>query len=164
MVLRILRTVTKQPPASGIEVLSSEQCWHQLRQVSVGRLAVWAGDHPDIFPINYVVDHGTIVFRSGEGTKLDLALAEAPVALEADGVNADTGVAWSVVVKGQAASIKAAEEVLDTVGLLLFPWQSGRKDHFVRVVPTSITGRRFTVTPPATWWSSLNQAPRAGME
>jgi uncharacterized protein len=153
-----------QPPEPAIEVLSSDQCWEHLRTVSVGRLAVWAEDHPDIFPLNYVVDHGTIVFRSGEGSKVDLALREAPVALEADGVNADTGVAWSVVVKGHAASIKAAEEVLDTVGLLLFPWQSGRKDHFVRIVPTSITGRRFTVTPPATWWSSLNQAPRAGME
>ena len=162
--MRILGNVTDHPSKPDIEVLSPEQCWEHLRNVSVGRLAVWAEDHPDIFPLNYVVDHGTLVFRSGEGTKLDLALGETPVALEADGVNADTGVAWSVVVKGQAATIRAVEDVLDTVGLLLFPWQAGHKDHFVRIVPTSITGRRFTVTPPATWWSPLNEAPRAGME
>lgn len=162
--MRILVTVMNHPSTPDIEVLDSQQCWDLLREVSLGRLAVWAEDHPDIFPLNYTVDHGTLVFRSGEGTKLDLALGEAPVALEADGVNADTGVAWSVVVKGHAATIKDTEDVLDTAGLLLFPWQAGRKDHFVRIVPTSITGRRFTATPPATWWDPLNQAPRAGLE
>ncbi len=90
----------------------------------VGRLAVWVDDHPDIFPINYKVDHGTLVFRTADGTKLQAATADTPVAVEADGVDADTGIAWSVVVKGQAAPVKNQQEVLDTVGLLLFPWQA----------------------------------------
>jgi len=130
----------------------------------VGRLAVWAANHPDIFPINYKVDHGTLVFRTGEGTKLHAALGDAPVALEADGVDQDTGIAWSVVVKGGAVGVTLTQEVLDTVGLLLFPWQAGRKDAFVRIVPTSITGRRFKVTSPLTWWSPLDDATRAGLE
>lgn len=161
---RIVVNVTSQPSPSEAEVLESHQCWELLRSVSVGRLALWVEDHPDIFPLNYKVDHGTLVFRTGEGTKLHAALGETPVALEADGVNADTGVVWSVVVKGQATAIKVTEEVLDTIGLLLFPWQAGRKDHFIRIVPTSVTGRRFTITPPATWWDPLNQAPRADPE
>jgi hypothetical protein len=37
-----------------------------LRSAEVGRLAVSVADHPDIFPINYLVDHGTIVFWTGE--------------------------------------------------------------------------------------------------
>ena len=155
---------SKKSPADEIEVLNPEQCWSLLRGVSVGRLAVWVQDHPDIFPINYKVDHGTLVFRTGEGTKLHAALEGGPVALEADGVNQDTGVAWSVVVKGDAVGVKLTQEVLDTVGLLLFPWQAGRKDAFVRIVPTSITGRRFTVTPPLTWWSPLGDATRASLE
>lgn len=125
---------------------------------------MWVEDHPDIFPVNYKVDHGTLVFRTGAGTKLKAALGGTPVALEADGVDAGTGVAWSVVVKGQATAVSRTEEVLDTVGLFLFPWEAGRKDHFIRIVPTSVTGRRFTVTPPVTWWSSLHDATRAGME
>jgi uncharacterized protein len=56
-VVRILGNVMNHPSTPDIEVLSSEQCWEQLRQVSVGRLAVWAEDHPDIFPLNYAVDH-----------------------------------------------------------------------------------------------------------
>jgi uncharacterized protein len=156
--------MTNKPSTPEAEVLQPGQCWELLRGVSVGRLAVWVEDHPDIFPINYKVDHGTLVFRTGEGTKLHSALGEIPVALEADGVNPDTGVAWSVVAKGPAVAIRLTQEVLDTVGLLLFPWQAGRKDNFVRIVPTSITGRRFTVTPPLTWWSPLDDATRAGLE
>ncbi|MDR6556688.1 nitroimidazol reductase NimA-like FMN-containing flavoprotein (pyridoxamine 5'-phosphate oxidase superfamily) [Arthrobacter pascens] len=63
---------------SQVENLDSGQCLDLLRQVSVGRLAVWVDDHPDIFPLNYTVDHGTLVFRTGEGTKLAGALGETP--------------------------------------------------------------------------------------
>jgi hypothetical protein len=38
--------------------------------------------------------------------------------------------------------------------------RAGRKDHFIRIVPTSTSGRRCTVTPPPTWWSSLDDATR----
>jgi nitroimidazol reductase NimA-like FMN-containing flavoprotein (pyridoxamine 5'-phosphate oxidase superfamily) len=147
--------MTNQASAAGpptpVEHLESGQCWDLLRQVSVGRLAVWIDDHPDIFPLNYTVDHGTVVFRTDEGTKLGGALGETPVALEADGVDADSGMAWSVVVKGKAAAINGTEEILDSASLYLFPWQAGRKDHFVRITPDTITGRRFKVTPPLTW-------------
>jgi|SRR5215218_9711978 len=151
-----------QPPK--FEDLESHECWRLLRAVSVGRLAVWVEDHPDIFPINYTVDHGTLVFRTGEGTKLGAATGEKPVALEADGVDADTGLAWSVVVKGQAGAVKNPEELLNTVGLLLFPWEAGKKEHFVRIVPGSITGRRFKVAPPLTWWTPLDDATRSALE
>jgi uncharacterized protein len=153
---------SSQPPA--FEDLDNHECWKLLRTVSVGRLAVWVDDHPDIFPLNYTVDHGTLVFRTGEGTKLGAALGDTPVALEADGVDADSGLAWSVVVKGQAAAVQNPEDVLNTVGLLLFPWQAGRKEHFVRVTPDSITGRRFQVAPPLTWWTPMDSAPRTSYE
>src|SRR6478609_7078481 len=96
-----------------VENLDSHECWRLLRSVTVGRMAVWVDDHPDIFPINYKVDHGTLVFRTAEGTKLHAATGDTPVALEADGVNSDSGVAWSVVVKGQAAAVKNEAAVQD---------------------------------------------------
>jgi hypothetical protein len=151
-------------PSEPVEHLESRQCWDLLRQVSVGRLAVWIDDHPDIFPLNYTVDHGTLVFRTDEGTKLSGALGGTPVALEADGVDAVTGMAWSVVVKGKAAAVTGIEGVLETASLYLFPWQAGKKDHFVRVTPDSVTGRRFKVTPPLTWWTQLSGAVRSSPE
>lgn len=47
-----------------VEELSVDTCWALLRTTTVGRLAVWVDEHPDIFPLNYAVDHGTLVFRS----------------------------------------------------------------------------------------------------
>ena len=144
--------------------LDEHQCWELLRSHEVGRLAVAIANHPDIFPINYVVDHASVVFRTAEGTKLQAATGDTPVALEADGVNADTGVAWSVVIKGQAAPVQNPQEVMDTVGLLLFPWQAGKKEHFVRITPDTVTGRRFKEVPPMTWWTPLDDATRSGLE
>ena len=148
-----------------VEDLDHHECWRLLRSVSVGRLAVWVDDHPDIFPINYKVDHGTLVFRTAEGTKLQAATGGTPVALEADGINADTGVAWSVVIKGHAAPVQNPQEVMDTVGLLLFPWQAGKKEHFVRITPETrqrAGGSRWC--RPADRWTPLDDATRSGLE
>jgi hypothetical protein len=147
-----------------VEKLSESDCWALLRTTSVGRLAVWVDDHPDIFPLNYAVDHGTLVFRSGAGTKLSAALSDAPVALEADGYDAETARAWSVVIRGNAEEISGGQNLLDTVDLPLFPWQAGDKGRFVRIVPTVTSGRRFPIADPSEWLTPLSGAKRASME
>ena len=52
------------------EVLGEPACWELLEGASVGRLAVDVAGQPDIFPVNFVVDRGSIVFRTAAGTKL----------------------------------------------------------------------------------------------
>ena len=59
-----------------------------------------SADHPDMFPINYVMDRGNVVFRTAEGTKLAAAVLGRAVAFEVDGYEPEAGVAWSVVMKG----------------------------------------------------------------
>ncbi|KRE85208.1 MULTISPECIES: pyridoxamine 5'-phosphate oxidase family protein [unclassified Arthrobacter] len=147
-----------------VQNLEHHECWALLRTVSVGRLAVLVDGRPDIFPVNYTVDSGTLVFRTSQGTKLSAASGDAPVAVEADGVDPETGLAWSVVIKGTAALVKSTEDVLETSRLYLFPWQSGRKDAFVRITPDSVTGRRFQVTDPMTWWTQISSAARTAPE
>jgi nitroimidazol reductase NimA-like FMN-containing flavoprotein (pyridoxamine 5'-phosphate oxidase superfamily) len=147
-----------------VQNLEHHECWAMLRTVSVGRLAVLADGRPDIFPINYAVDGGTLVFRTGEGTKLGSASKGAAVALEADGVDPGSGLAWSVVAKGTADVVSGTEQVMDTAQLYLFPWQAGKKDAFVRITPDSLTGRRFKVTEPLTWWTQLSGATKASPE
>ena len=83
-----------------VEELSQSECWDLLRREVVGRLAVAVANIPDIFPINYIVDHGSIVFRSAPGTKLAAAVLGRGVALEIDGYDTIDTTAWSVVVKG----------------------------------------------------------------
>jgi uncharacterized protein len=156
-----LRTMAEEPT---VEELSESACWALLRTTSVGRLAVWVDDHPDIFPLNYAVDHGTVVFRSSAGTKVSAALSDSPVALEADGYDAETAEAWSVVVKGTAEEISSGPELIDTLDLPLFPWQAGDKGRFIRIVPTTTSGRRFPIADPSMWLTPLSGAKRASME
>lgn len=114
-----------------------------LRNAPFGRLALCIQGMPGIFPVNFVVEHGTIVFRTSEGTKSRFS-EKAPVALETDGTLNGGALVWSVIVHGHAATINQTSELLDTVTLPLHPWESGRKDRFMRLVPETITGRSFT--------------------
>jgi uncharacterized protein len=129
-----------------MEELDHSSCWALLRDNEVGRLAVSIADHPDIFPINYVVDHGTIVFRTNEGTKLAGSVLGLSVAFEIDGYDPHAGEAWSVVVKGHAVEVAQLLGRFEVADLPLFPWHAGPKFRVVRIEPEMVTGRRFVVT------------------
>ena len=151
-------------PGSGETHLEVNVCWALLRSQEVGRLAVSIADRPEIFPINFVVDHGTVVFRTAEGTKLAGAVQGDAVAFEADGYERDTGEAWSVVVKGHAEEIGRAHDLFDTVGLPLFPWHAAPKQRFVRIVPDEVSGRRFHVVDREAWRTHWMDAPTSATE
>jgi nitroimidazol reductase NimA-like FMN-containing flavoprotein (pyridoxamine 5'-phosphate oxidase superfamily) len=129
--------------------LEAHQCWTLLRSCEVGRLAVVIANRPDIFPVNFVVDRGTVVFRTAEGTKLAAAVLGRAVAFEVDGYDAGSEEAWSVVVKGPAREVEAMHELFDAVELPLVPWHTGPKHRYVRITPLEVTGRRFGVADPA---------------
>src|SRR3712207_3413237 len=129
---------------SGTEELAVAQCWALLRTGVVGRVAVLHDGRPDIFPVNYAVDHGSVVFRTGSGT-LFHAADRHPVAFEVDGYDVEAASAWSVVVRGEAREVYELEEALEALALPLLPWQPGPKPRFVRVRPDGVTGRRFEV-------------------
>jgi hypothetical protein len=129
-----------------ITLLDDDECWRLLRATEVGRLAVAAAGEPDIFPITFVVDGATVVFRTAEGTKLAALTVASRVALEIDGYEAGAGEAWSVVVKGTAERLEHFADIYAAEELPLFPWQSGPKQWFVRIGRTTVSGRRFRVT------------------
>ena len=132
-----------------VRVLTIHECLDLLRWSDVGRLAVSRLHHPDVFPVNYTVDHGTVVFRTAQGSKLDALTREPDVTFEVDGYDEATGDAWSVIIKGRAEPVTALHDRLDAADLPVFPWHTGPKPHFVRVVPVEMTGRRFHATRPS---------------
>lgn len=138
------------------EVLNVHDCWKYLRSASVGRVAVTVGVGLEIFPVNYVPNYGTVVFRTGSGTKLDAVLGGSPIALEADGLNTYGTIAWSVVIKGTAAVVDSQEDFQEAADAGLSPWETGSKDHLVRVTPTEVSGRRFVINPASHWWPPLD--------
>ncbi|HET7474838.1 MAG TPA: pyridoxamine 5'-phosphate oxidase family protein [Dermatophilaceae bacterium] len=124
--------------------LSVSECWALMRESPVGRLAVTVDGQPEIFPVNHVVDHGSVVFRTAAGTKLSGCLGR-PVAFEVDGYDLVTATAWSVVAKGTAREILSADEALAALQLPVLPWHNAPKPRFVRLAPDNLTGRRFAV-------------------
>lgn len=127
--------------------LTASQAWAMLREATVGRLAVVVDDQPDIFPVSFVVDHGSVVFRTAAGTKLAASQGRL-VALEADGMDTREGTAWSVVVKGRAHVTRGLYESLDALALPLHPLVPDSKPHLVRIDVDEISGRWFTTITP----------------
>lgn len=151
-------------PQASVRVLGVQDCWNLLRSVEIGRLAVSVRDHPDIFPINFLVDHGTIVFRTAEGTKLAALVTSPRVAFEVDGFEPDLGEAWSVVLKGRAEELKGFYDIIETTTYPLFPWHAGPKSRFVRIVPEEISGRRFHVVDSGGWRTPVTDVPLSPSE
>jgi nitroimidazol reductase NimA-like FMN-containing flavoprotein (pyridoxamine 5'-phosphate oxidase superfamily) len=149
---------------TGIQHLTIDMCWRLLRATDVGRLAVVVSARPEIFPVNFVVDRGTLVFRTGEGTKLAAATIWPAVAFEVDGVDAAAGEAWSVVVKGTARELKGLYEQLEAEDLPLAPLHTSPKNRFLRIEPDEISGRRFRTVPAEIWASPLRGIRRAAPE
>ncbi|MGB3594138.1 MAG: pyridoxamine 5'-phosphate oxidase family protein [Ornithinimicrobium sp.] len=135
----------------GIEILAPSDCWRLLRAATVGRVAVVRDGVPEIFPVNHVVDHGTVVYRTGPGALFEATLHQ-DVAFEVDGF--DDAVAWSVVLHGRATESSRITDLIDSFALPLAPWQSGPKPRFVRIEPSGVSGRRF----PRVQHDALTQA------
>lgn len=128
---------------AGLEVLETEQCLALLSQVELGRVAVSVGAVPAIFPVNFGMLDGSVVFRTGEGTKLAAASRNAVVAFEADAIHSALHRGWSVMIVGMAEEILDPAE-LDRVALLgLQPWASGPHEHVVRIKASQVSGRRI---------------------
>jgi len=123
-------------------VLGEDECWRMLARTDVGRLAVSVSGEPQIFPVNFVIDNRSVLFRTAEGTKLASLAVSARVAFEVDGFDAATGEAWSVVVRGAAKMLDKLNDVYAAQELPLFSWEATPKPVFVRITPRAITGRR----------------------
>jgi len=128
-----------------VRALTDERCWELLAGQELGRLVTHVADVLDVFPVNYVVDEGTLVFRTAEGSKLFELTVNDEVLFEVDDhTDAD---AWSVVVRGHAHRLSTSAEVEAADRLPLHPWIPTLKYVYVRIVPTSLSGRAFDRAP-----------------
>lgn len=136
----------QMPNADGVTILPEHECWDLLSGMTLGRLVTSVDGQPEIFPVNYVVQRRTILFRTAEGTKLISAAINNHVVFEVDDHNVAEG--WSVVVKGIARSLRTDEQIEDAERAQVLPWTASEKSHYVRVLPEMVTGRRFQFGSP----------------
>jgi nitroimidazol reductase NimA-like FMN-containing flavoprotein (pyridoxamine 5'-phosphate oxidase superfamily) len=134
--------------------LTDDECRRLLGERHLGRLALVDADGPVILPVNYTLDEGSVVFRTDPGSKLDAAAAGAAVAFEVDAADERDRTGWSVVVRGQAGEVSEPTDLERLHALPLYPWAPGAKARYVRIRPTSVTGRRIALPAdlPFTWW------------
>lgn len=130
------------PMSEPIVAIGEDECWHLLATTSLGRLVTSISDEPDVFPVNFLVDRRTIVFRTAEGSKLIEVLIQNKVAFEVD--EHDNAGGWSVVVKGTAEIVAGDPDLERLTDLHLQSWVPTDKRNYVRITPTTVTGRRVT--------------------
>jgi uncharacterized protein len=128
-----------------VTILSATESWDLLSSVPLGRLVTSVEGQPEIFPVNFVVQRRTVLFRTAEGTKLVSTAINNRVLFEADDHDAAEG--WSVIVKGTARMLRTNEQIQEAEQAQLLPWIATLKQHYVRVLPISISGRRFRFGP-----------------
>jgi len=127
---------------NGLQILPEEECHVLLAGGTLGRVGVTMGALPAIFPVNYGMMDGAVVFYTGEGVKLRAALDGAVVAFEVDAVDTTTHSGWSVMIVGLAEDVTDPDELAAVGRLGLEPWAGGERSHAVRIRPQFISGRR----------------------
>ncbi|SES23820.1 pyridoxamine 5'-phosphate oxidase family protein [Corynebacterium cystitidis] len=126
-----------------IRNLTEEESLELMAGQTFGRLVVQLKNDVDIFPVNFAVHDGKIYFRTAEGTKLFGAARADDLILEADHVDQDASVAWSVVVRGPSRILTKADEILEAEEYGVKPWIPTLKYNFVEITPRTISGREF---------------------
>ena len=128
-----------------VTALADDAAWNLLSSVTLGRLVTSFGGKLEIFPVNFVTQKRSVLFRTAEGTKLLTTVMNDQVLFEADDHTADEG--WSVIVRGTARMLTTAEEIHEADRAQLMPWVATTKLRYVRITPDEISARRFRFGP-----------------
>ena len=126
------------PAASGavFRELGEAECWRLISAGGVGRVIAGALG----LPVNYALYRGDLVFRTAAGGVL-ANLVGTEIGFEIDQTDTSRGDGWSVLVIGRAILVTHPAE-LGQIYRLVHPWAGDDRRLCVRVVATTVTGRR----------------------
>ena len=116
-----------------------------LGSVSLGRIVFTHRAMPAVRPVNHILDSTGIVIRSHSGAAIISeadSVRGAVVAYEADNINPNFLLGWSVVVTGIARLVRDPAE-LARYREALVPWVDREMDQVIRIQPEVITGFRL---------------------
>jgi nitroimidazol reductase NimA-like FMN-containing flavoprotein (pyridoxamine 5'-phosphate oxidase superfamily) len=139
-------------PAAGepaLEKLDEAECLRLISPGGIGRIAYSGRYGVTVLPVNYKLHEGSIVFRTTQDSPLDedlrtgIASAEYKVAFEIDDFDLAAREGWSVLVQGSAHHVDSESERASVLAAGVEPWPGGVKEHFLRIFPTRIGGRRI---------------------
>lgn len=127
----------------GSEVLTSHECDRLLSTTPIGRVSFLLDGEPQILPVNYRFDDGSILIRTTVGSKIEAAEMHHRFAFEIDDWDAEAGSGWSVVAHGSGEVVNDPDEIQRMENLGLESWAQGQdNDLWIRLRLDDITGRR----------------------
>lgn len=131
-----------------MESLDEAECLRLVSLGVIGRLAYVGRYDLTVLPVNYRLVDGAILFRTaqdsltGEDLRTGIRHADYKVAFEVDQFDETTHEGWSVLLQGPAHHLDTEAEQAAAMAEGVEPWPGGEKDHFIRITPDRITGRR----------------------
>jgi nitroimidazol reductase NimA-like FMN-containing flavoprotein (pyridoxamine 5'-phosphate oxidase superfamily) len=132
-----------------METLDEAECLRLVSSEVIGRLAFVGRFDLTVLPVNYRLADGAILFRTaqdsltGEDLRTGIEHAEYQVAFEVDSFDEKAREGWSVLIQGPAHHLDSSAEREVALAAGVQPWPAGEKDHFIRITPVRITGRRI---------------------
>jgi nitroimidazol reductase NimA-like FMN-containing flavoprotein (pyridoxamine 5'-phosphate oxidase superfamily) len=126
-----------------LEHLSRLECLRLVGQVPLGRIVYTRQALPVVELVNFALHDGDIIIRTDSSGKLAAATRGAVVAFEADSVDVAGHAGWSVTIVGYSRAVTDSKEILRLEQTGLDPWAPGKRDHFIRISPSIVNGRRI---------------------
>jgi nitroimidazol reductase NimA-like FMN-containing flavoprotein (pyridoxamine 5'-phosphate oxidase superfamily) len=126
-----------------LKQLSREECLMLMASVPVGRIIYTRRALPAVELVNFALDHGDIVIRTDRSGKLAAATRGAVVAFEADQLDLAGQSGWSVTAIGPSREMTDPAEIARLREIGLRSWAPGTRNHFIRVTPVMLDGRRL---------------------
>jgi Pyridoxamine 5'-phosphate oxidase len=131
-----------------LEALSRAESLRLLSTVSLGRLVFTHLALPAIRPVNHAVTDDQVIIRAYLGTAISTAVRDRSgtvVAYEADLIDPDTHLGWSVIVVGRANRLTDPAEAAQ-YRQLLQPWVVDGADDIVVIQADMVDGFRLVET------------------
>jgi nitroimidazol reductase NimA-like FMN-containing flavoprotein (pyridoxamine 5'-phosphate oxidase superfamily) len=132
-----------------LQELDEAECLRLITPGGIGRIAYSGRYGLTVFPVNYRLHQGTIVFRTAQDSPTDedlrtgIANAEYKVAFEIDEIDLAAREGWSVLVQGPVHHVESGTERASVLEAGVETWPGGDRELFLRIVPRRITGRRI---------------------
>ncbi len=140
------------PDQASLEILDEGECLRLVAAGGIGRIAYSGRYDLTVLPVNYKLLDGAILFRTGrdsltvEDLRAEIPGGEYRVAFEIDEFDQITREGWSVLVQGPAHHVLDDAELAQAEAAGVEPWPGGERDHFIKISPMRVTGRRVRRT------------------
>ena len=122
--------------------LTRDECLRLMASVSMGRIIYTRQALPAVELVNFALDNGDIVIKTDGDGKLATATRHAVVAFETDCLD-DQQAGWSVAAIGRSREVTDPEDISRLQKIDLSSWTFGTREHFIRVSPELLNGRRL---------------------